>query len=154
MNSGLDERQLGGQLDGLSALSLDQLRDRWRSRFKRMAPAHQSKDLLIRAYAYELQARAGLGLKRSLRTKLDELAKRFGEDRNHRPSPAAGLKPGSVLIRDWNGRRYAVTVTEGGFLLDGKAFASLTAVAGAITGIKWSGPRFFRLTETPEGKSP
>jgi hypothetical protein len=50
-----------------------------------------------------------------------------------------------LLIRDWNGRRYGVTVTEAGFLFDGVAYASLSKVARVITGAKWSGPRFFKL---------
>jgi hypothetical protein len=49
------------------------------------------------------------------------------------------------LIRDWNGRRYVVDVVDGGFVLDGKHYRSLTAIAFRITGAKWSGPRFFGL---------
>jgi hypothetical protein len=56
-------------------------------------------------------------------------------------------------VRDWNGKRYAVTVTDEGFLLDGKLFASLSAVAAAITGVKWSGPRFFKLNGLDESRA-
>ena len=61
----------------------------------------------------------------------------------------AGLRPlplpGARLIREWNGRRYVVEVVDGGFVLDGKPYRSLTAIAFRITGAKWSGPRFFGL---------
>lgn len=59
--------------------------------------------------------------------------------------PRALPQPGARLIREWNGRRYVVDVVDGGFVMDGKVFKSLTAIALTITGAKWSGPRFFGL---------
>lgn len=53
--------------------------------------------------------------------------------------------PGARMIREWNGRRYVVEVTDDGFVMDGKVYRSLTAIAFRITGVKWSGPRFFGL---------
>ena len=55
------------------------------------------------------------------------------------------LSAGAVLVRDWNGRTYQVSVLEEGFRMDGKDYTSLTAIAQKITGAKWSGPRFFGL---------
>lgn len=55
------------------------------------------------------------------------------------------ISPGTRLMREWNGQMYAVDVTPSGYELDGKAFRSLSAVAGSITGVRWSGPRFFGL---------
>ena len=52
-------------------------------------------------------------------------------------------KPGSHLIREWNGRTYQVEVVDGGFVMDGKTWRSLSAIARHITGARWSGPRFF-----------
>lgn len=43
-------------------------------------------------------------------------------------------------------RTYQVEVLERGFRMDGRDFASLSAVAKKITGAHWSGPRFFGLT--------
>jgi hypothetical protein len=60
------------------------------------------------------------------------------------PSPVT-LRPGTYLVREWNGRPYRVEVTENGFVMDGKADASLSAIAQKITGTIWSGPRFFGL---------
>jgi hypothetical protein len=59
----------------------------------------------------------------------------------------ARLMPGTVLIREHNGRQHHVMVAEGGFVWDGKTFPSLSKVACAITGTKWNGPRFFGLRE-------
>ena len=55
------------------------------------------------------------------------------------------LQPGARLVREWNGRAYIVEVTDDGFLLDDKLYRSLSAIARAITGAHWSGPRFFGL---------
>ena len=62
------------------------------------------------------------------------------------PSPIAALPPpGSRLLREWNGRMYAVDVLDKGFVMDGRTYRSLSAVAKRITGTDWSGPRFFGL---------
>jgi Protein of unknown function (DUF2924) len=39
-----------------------------------------------------------------------------------------------------------VTVEEDGFTYAGQSYRSLSAVAREITGARWSGPRFFGLT--------
>ncbi len=39
-----------------------------------------------------------------------------------------------------------MTVAADGFVYDGRSYRSLTAIAFAITGARWSGPRFFGLS--------
>jgi hypothetical protein len=58
---------------------------------------------------------------------------------------AGALQPGTCLMREWNGRTYRVEVVEDGFVMDGRAYRSLSAIAKRITGAQWSGPRFFGL---------
>jgi hypothetical protein len=70
----------------------------------------------------------------------------------HGGSPRRRLKPGTVLVRDYHGRRHSVTVAPDGFNWQGTTYASLSAIARAITGTAWSGPRFFALR--PNGTSP
>jgi hypothetical protein len=53
--------------------------------------------------------------------------------------------PGARLVREWNGKTYVVDVIEGGYVFEAKVYPSLTAIAGKITGVHWSGPRFFGL---------
>ena len=60
------------------------------------------------------------------------------------------LSTGTQLVREWNGRPYRVEVTEAGFVLDGKCYSSLSAIAKKITGAHWSGPRFFGLNKTAQ----
>jgi hypothetical protein len=48
-------------------------------------------------------------------------------------------------MREWNGRTYRVEVVAEGFLMDGRHYRSLSAIARQITGARWSGPRFFGI---------
>ena len=52
---------------------------------------------------------------------------------------------GTRLVRNWQGNCHIVDVGEDGFTWNGKTYGSLTKVAFAITGARWSGPRFFRI---------
>ena len=122
----------------LRSLALDPLRRHWRVIFGRTPPAALSKDLLGRMIAYRLQERAFGGLDRESLRFLDGLARHGG-------SPRRRLKPGTVLVRDYQGQRHTVTVVCDGFDWQGATYPSLSAIARAITGTAWSGPRFFAL---------
>jgi hypothetical protein len=50
------------------------------------------------------------------------------------------------LVREWQGRAHVVTVGEDQVIRwDGREWRSLSEVARAITGTRWSGPAFFGL---------
>jgi hypothetical protein len=61
------------------------------------------------------------------------------------------LKPGTVLIREYQGQRHTVTMVRDGFEWQGTTYSSLSAIARAITGTAWSGPRFFALQGVGDG---
>ena len=56
-----------------------------------------------------------------------------------------GTKPGTLLVREWEGSLQRVMVLEQGFAWNGSTYDSLSQVARAITGTNWNGPRFFGL---------
>jgi DUF2924 family protein len=120
----------------LRSLAIDALRRQWRVIFGRTPPAGLSKDLLGRMIAWRLQEQAFGGLDRESLRFLEGLARHGG-------SPRRQLKPGTVLVRDYQGQRHTVTVAADGFNWQGTTYASLSAIARAITGTAWSGPRFF-----------
>jgi Protein of unknown function (DUF2924) len=97
-----------------------------------------SKHLLGRMMAWRLQEQAFGGLDRESLSFLEGLARHGG-------SPQRRLKPGTVLVREHRGQRHIVTVASDGFEWQGTTYASLSAIARAITGTAWSGPRFFAL---------
>ena len=62
---------------------------------------------------------------------------------NRRAAPRATVKPGTRLVREWNGHTHTVLVHADGVEWRGTRYRSLSVVAREITGAHWSGPRFF-----------
>src|SRR2546430_100509 len=139
----IDPAAIEAAIARLRSLARDALRRRWRAVFGRTPPAPLSKDLLGRMIAGRLQEQAFGGLDRESLTFLEGLARHGG-------SPRRQLKPGTVLVRDYHGQRHTVTVEADGFNWQDTTYASLSAIAHAITGTAWSGPRFFALAR-PNG---
>jgi hypothetical protein len=46
-------------------------------------------------------------------------------------------RPGTILVREWQGTTHHVTVVADGFIWNGGSHSSLSAIARAITGTKW-----------------
>jgi Protein of unknown function (DUF2924) len=137
--------ELEDEVARLRDLDLSRLRARWRSLFRRKAPNHLPRHLVYRMIAYRLQAERLGDLDRDTRRFLDRVAAGTG---NELPTPRHRrhtLRPGTVLVREWDGRSQRVTVLDEGFAWNGATYRSLTEVAFAITGTRWSGPRFFGL---------
>ncbi len=111
----------------------------WREAFGTAVPKRLSIPFLRRFLAFEMQARVRGGLPKGLVGKLQKAS----QDNSSTTTPA--LKPGGRLIREWNGVTHVVDVVDGGFLWKGQRYASLSPIARAITGARWSGPRFFGL---------
>jgi hypothetical protein len=113
-------------------------------------PRSMSQPLLRRILAWEVQAKVQGGLPAAVRAKLDSLSAAQAKGTTRSPTPK--LKPGGRFLREWNGVTHVVDVVEGGFLWRGERHRSLSAVARAITGAHWSGPRFFGLQEAVAGR--
>jgi hypothetical protein len=128
----------------LDRANFETLRHEWR-RLYCSEPPRISRDLLIRGLGYRRQEIQHGGLSRSTRRKLKTLAKMFQTTGRVAPDGGLSLKPGARLIREWHGRTHIVTVTEEGFEYAGASYSSLTTIAKEITGVHWSGPRFFGL---------
>ena len=129
----------------LPKLYLRELREEWRRLYKADASLHLSRELLIRAVAYRMQEVALGGLRpepqRQLRQIAQELKQTGEAAKRFRPQ----LKPGTRLMREWQGRTYEVAVLDDGFSWQGTHHRSLSAIARKITGTAWSGPLFFGL---------
>ncbi len=139
---------LADRLAELETSSTAELRARWEQAIKRPTPKWASRDLLLRALAYHIQERSEGGLSKSTRRRLAKLAGLNGENREAMSLHKVRLKPGSRLIREWRGEVHRVTVLDDGFDWRGNRYASLSQIARAITGARWSGPLFFGLRKT------
>jgi hypothetical protein len=125
------------QLTALVTMSPAQLRLEWQRLVGAPAPKI-SPSLLRLALAWEIQARADGGLSRATQQKLDQLAR--GKTKTD------SALPGMRLVREWNGTAHIVTVGEDKIIRrNEREWRSLSEVARAITGTRWSGPAFFGL---------
>ncbi len=139
---------LARQLAELESANTAELRARWERAYQHPAPKRASRDLLLRLVAYHLQEQAEGGLSKATRRRLAKLAGLDGENREPISPHSVRLKPGSRLIREWRGEVHRVTVLDDGFDYRGTRYASLSQIARAITGARWSGPLFFGLRKT------
>ncbi len=127
------------EVDSLFGLSRADLIERWIELHGSPPIKTMTEDLLARGIAYEMQARQIGGLTPAESKALGALARGRAN-----PSPRP-LKPGTRLYRSWRGVTQEVLVLDGRYSWRDKTYASLSEVARAITGTRWSGPRFFGL---------
>ena len=140
-----DATTCGEALARLPELDLGELRQQWRALYKSEASPHLSRELLVRAVAYRMQEIAVGGLRPGQQRQLRQFARQLKENREERMRARPELKPGTRLVREWQGRTYEVLVLDGAFSWQGTSYRSLSAVARKITGTPWSGPLFFGL---------
>lgn len=141
------------EIAALTTMTTPQLQARWKELYRIDPPRHVRAGFLRRAIAHRLQEMVFGQLDPASRRKLRTIARELARRDRHTdgtPSadswrPPASLAPGSRLVREWKGVVETVEVVEGGFIWKGKTHPNLSAVAFAITGTKWSGPRFFGL---------
>src|SRR5262245_38477320 len=152
----VDRSELEDEIARLRDLDLLNLRARWRTLFRRKASEHLPRHLLFRILAYRLQSERLGDLDQETVRLLDRIASGNGGSgpRSVRKQcPRDRLPPGSMLVREWDGARHRVLVLDERFAWNGPTYRSLSAVALALTGTRWSGPRFFGLRGRIEGQS-
>lgn len=129
------------QIERLGALSRTELVELWIKQFKCKPPKGIKRGLLERAAGHQLQIKRSGKLKPATQKALIAIAS--GQEPAIGALPKPTFKAGSRLVREWHGKSHQVDVTDDGFEWNGKRYKSLSAIAHAITGTKWSGPRFF-----------
>ncbi len=164
------------EIAALTGLSREELGERWRKIYG-VAPSRGiRRDLMLRAVAWDVQARRlgsfSVGTRRLLRSAISKaeaaMLTRNGTTGNKYKGGSVdadicsdrdpvscvkeaakrqrrSLMPGDRLLREWNGKTHVVEAIEGGYVFEAKVYSSLTAIARQITGVHWSGPRFFGL---------
>jgi len=126
----------------LSNCSYGELGEQWRAVWGSDPPRKASREFLIRAVAYGIQAQAFGGL--DART-LQLLRKANGANGGRPKPPRSRLAKGSKLFREWHGETHEVLVLDKGFAWRGQTYSSLSSIARAITGAHWNGWAFFGL---------
>jgi hypothetical protein len=168
------EPPLSIQIAELASLNRKALLQRWAKLSAHPLPPRISRELLLQAVAYQMQVEAHLGtrggLSRWCRMQLAETGKGKagpgqqsgvngyqGQQRKGRKSPGPAtrhsFKPGTRLVRTWNRETHeAIVGADGLFHYRGQTYPTLSALARTITGTRWSGPRFFGLVTSSQGR--
>ena len=134
----MEPTDLDTQLAARPTLGRAPLRQRLASLTGTAAPK-ASAALLRLALAYELQARAHGHLSNRSSERLARASARASAD---------APPPRQRLVREWKGTLHTVIIeSDETIRWDGKSWNSLSEVARAITGTRWSGPAFFGLSQ-------
>jgi len=147
------------QLHALQGLSTSQLRAKYCDLFGEETTSH-NRDFLFKRIAWRLQEQAFGGLSQRTKMRLAELVdaslirvrppKDFHPGLDAGPTPAP-LTAGKIIARAYKGQQIEVEVLDNGFRYDGIVYASLSAVAKAVTGTHCNGRAFFGVTEKEQG---
>jgi hypothetical protein len=142
-----DREAIEAEIDRVRSLGLDELRTLWRTMLRSSPPPALTKDLIARFICWHIQEQALGGLHPDTAKLLAVLG------RGNKPggNGPRRLKPGTVLVREYQGKRHTVTVVPGGFVWREATYPSLSTIARAITGTAWNGQRFFGLRPAANG---
>jgi hypothetical protein len=142
---------LENRIAALSSHPRSELVEEWTRIYCRKPPKYIKRGLMERAISWHMQAKVYGGLKPETKRYLLQVAaanaaragKPDAPKTNGEVKPLTRFRPGTRLVREWNGKTYVVDVLDKGFAWNGKPYSSLSPIARAITGTRWSGPRFF-----------
>ena len=157
------ETNVGREIAALQRMTVKQLRQKYMEVFDEETNGH-NKAWLVKRIAWRMQALQEGDLSERARRRAAELA-RDADLRLNPPSIKAGHVaaqqvqihvleldqddrlplPGTIITREYKGEKLQVKVLPHGFEYDGAVYASLSAVAKAITGSHCNGYLFFRL---------
>jgi hypothetical protein len=143
-SAGGNLEEVAREITRLPALDVPALRQRWTALFGAEPSLSFGRALLLRAIAYRLQEKASPSLKPATRRVLDRIADNRSSDAPQSMQQRRA-SAGTVLIRQWRGVSHRVTVLDTDVVYRGRHYKSLSEVARAITGSRWSGPLFFGL---------
>ena len=142
-------KDMDEEIGRLPDLPYPELKERWRKLFGVAAPKHISRQLLVKAIAYRMREKVLGGLSPETKRRLREIAAAIKEGREDSLYIGPRIKPGTRLVRAWQGKTHIVDVLPDGFSWNGSKHSSLSAIAKAITGTNWNGYVFFGVKRRP-----
>ncbi len=127
----------------MEAANINELRTTWRTLFNQEPPFRARQDFMQGHIAWAIQAKEHGGLKRKASNQLKQLMDDLRKGEELKADQSLTVKPGTKLIRQYQGERHEVIVVEDGFRYQGKSYNSLSSIAREITGTRWNGRVFF-----------
>lgn len=145
LRSSIVAGKVAKKISDLSDLKMPELWLEWDKHFPHRPSAPNRLHMQARL-AYRFQELAYGSLPTATRARLADLGELHSKIKVN-ARPVLGVLPGTTLLREFDGRRYTVTVlSDGRYEYQGQSYKSLSAIAKLITGTQWSGPAFFGLT--------
>jgi len=154
------------RIQELTRMTVGELREKYLEVFGEETRSRH-KQFLQKRIAWRIQAQAEGGISERARRRAEVLANdadlriRAPRDRrlpditevkacttSSRLSPSSDQRlplPGTLLVREYQGRDIVVKVLDSGFEYDNRNYKSLSAIARQVTGTKWNGFLFFDL---------
>ncbi len=131
--------------ENLEKLPLNELRQMWAHTWGRQPHSRIGRTMLLKSLEYKMFEQETGTFTSEQRQRLEQFIKSYKRNPNYFDENVPALKPGTRLVRNWNGKRYSVLVQNAGYEYKGKTYNSLSQVAFEITGTRWNGWVFFGL---------
>ena len=134
-------------LDELPRMDRQRLSQLWIDCFGVAPTPGLSLSLMPSVLAFQLQARAhGLPINLARQNSSSGISAESASQRR------SLYRPGTLIVREWNGEIHEVQVTTEGYQYKGQKYRSLSPIANRITGTRWSGPMFFGTKRKGQGR--
>ncbi len=155
------KKTIEAKIAALKNKAIPELQKEFEALFDGQKASSENKVYLVRRIVYRLQELEYGRLSQKAQNRLKELIGLYDPVNNKAIRPKVSVEtqtrtktrgrdmrlpiPGTIIIKDYRGKKHQVKVLEDGFEYEGKIYKHLTAVAEKITGAHWNGYNFFNL---------
>ena len=154
-------KNISEEIEELRKMKVPELLERYRELWGK-EPRCRNKEHLWRRCAWRLQEIRLGGLSKVAKDKLEELIGEIELPMTERERTVTGplkrpRKPdaplvGTVLVREWHGKRLEAKVVEGGYEVNGVVYGTLSEATKDVTGAHWNGKLFWGLSTRKRSK--
>lgn len=128
-------------INDIKSLPLELLRNEWEKAYGQKPHARIGRVMLEKSLLYKLNYKPDVEYEK----RINQLIKDYKRNPKCFDERADALKPGTRLVRSYNGVKHNVIVKTQGFEYRDKEYSSLSQIANEITGKRWNGWVFFGL---------
>ena len=149
------------EIMALKEMPLGELKKKYEAVFEGKKAPSNNKVYLWRKIAYRIQELEHGGLSSETQGKIEEFIQKYDPVNNKALRPESILPerskkgtfsrdkrlpiPGTIISKEYKGKKFEVKVIEVGFEYNNKTYKSLSGIAKEITGAHWNGYLFFNL---------
>jgi hypothetical protein len=135
----------------IAQLPLAELRQKWAEYWGVQPHALIGRTMLEKSLEFRMREQETGELPPDIQARLDQLVKNYRRSPKCFDENRSEIKPGTRLVRHYNGQRYSVLVQAKGYEYKGALYSSLSNIASEITGNRRNGWDFFGLKRKEGG---